>query len=66
LCKEHHKLIDSDPKTYTEKVLHEMRDNHEAAVIQAIKDDPNRPPLKVSDAELLSALKRSQKTSEIR
>ena len=66
LCKEHHKLIDSDPKVYTEKVLHEMRDNHEAAVMQTIKEDPNRPPLKVSDAELLSALKRSQKTSEIR
>ncbi len=65
LCKEHHKRIDSDAKVYTVKVLHEMRDSHEEAVIQARKEDLNKPPLKVSDDELLRALKRSQKTAEI-
>jgi len=65
LCKEHHKIIDENADVHTVKSLHEMKDQHEEAVEQAAKQDPNKPPLKINDEEFLKAVKRSQRTAEI-
>lgn len=61
LCKKHHQLVDSDPDTYTVKVLHEMKDAHEAAVEQEGRKDPHKPPARTNDDELLKAIRRAQR-----
>jgi hypothetical protein len=61
LCKEHHALIDSDPDIYTVKMLHEMKDNHEAEVEKEARKDANTPPVRANDDEVIKAIKRAQK-----
>ena len=61
LCKEHHALIDSDPDTYTVKMLHEMKDAHEAEVEKETKKDAYTPPVRANDDEVIKAVKRAQK-----
>jgi hypothetical protein len=64
LCRKHHQLIDSDPETFNVKVLHEMKDEHEAAVEQEARKDPHKPPARVNEGELLKAIRRAQKEAE--
>jgi len=65
MCKEHHKLTDSDPKVYTVKMLHEMKDKHEAAVEKEAKKDAYTPPVRANDDELIKAVKRAQREAGI-
>jgi len=61
MCKEHHKLIDSDSKVYTAKMLHEMKDRHEAIIEQETKKDAYTPPTRANDDEIVKAVKRALK-----
>ncbi|MFA5375586.1 MAG: hypothetical protein WC455_07515 [Dehalococcoidia bacterium] len=61
LCKEHHTLIDSDPNIYTVKMLHEMKDAHEAEVEKETKKDAHTPPVRTNDDEIIKAVKRAQR-----
>ncbi|MFA5367499.1 MAG: hypothetical protein WC333_06440 [Dehalococcoidia bacterium] len=61
LCKEHHRLIDSDLETYTVKTLHEMKDAHESEVEKESRKDTHTPPARTNDDELLKAIRRAQK-----
>lgn len=65
LCKEHHKLIDSDTNIYTVKMLHEMKDNHEAVVEQESGKDTHKPPVRTNDDELIKAVKRAQREAGV-
>jgi len=61
LCKEHHKLIDGDANVYTIKMLHDMKDAHEAEVEQEATKDTHKPPARINEEELIRAVKRAQK-----
>jgi hypothetical protein len=64
MCKEHHKLIDSDPNVYTIKMLHAMKDAHEAEVERETKKDAHTPPVSTNDDEIIKAVKRAQRETE--
>ena len=61
LCREHHRLIDDEPDIYTVKMLHEMKDAHEAEEEQTARKDAHTPPARTNDDELIKAIKRAQK-----
>ena len=65
MCKEHHKLIDSDPNVYTIKMLHAMKDAHEAEVEQETKKDAHTPPVRTNDDEIIKAVKRAQREAGV-
>lgn len=48
LCRNHHRMIDEQFETYTEKLLHQIKNNHEnwvkSTIDNAIKGDPKDEP----------------------
>ena len=58
MCGVHHKIIDNDPIVNTIEALHAMKDEHEAAIQQALNNNAIEP-LIIKDSEFLTIVEKS-------
>ncbi len=56
LCGDHHKVIDSQPRTYSVSVLHRMKEDHERLIRQATSGLAQRPQALLSRETIHSSL----------
>lgn len=56
LCGDHHKIIDSQPRTYSVSVLHRMKEDHEGRIRRATDGTAAQPPVTLAREVIHSSL----------
>lgn len=57
LCPDHHKLIDEFPETYTHDLIHNIKQNHEDWIEQALEKDLQELVRNINNIEMLDEIK---------
>ena len=56
LCRDHHAIVDAQPRTYSVQVLQQMKTDHEALIEERLRDDPTVSNVAISKETLYSSL----------